>query len=351
MKFTLRAALAAASVSVCALTAQAQTVLIANEPGPNRGVRAKAVEYIAEQVAARTNGEVTVDQNWGGALFKSNAALSSISNGVADMGMIIGAYFASEFPELAMGDLLLDEADAWVMMKAMNEVFTTNEALKQRLEDMNLVYIAPFATSQPQLACKGKDLKTVDDIRGTKIRFASTVGQMLTNLGGNMVEMPIYDSFQGLETGLLDCTTSYAYYTVASKMDELITSITLLRFSNVTSLATFMNKFSYDSLSEEQQAAITGMSDDIINYYAEILQGADDAAMKKMQDERGIPVHDFSAEDYVKMNEATESTLAAWKKDMAGVGADADGLLAEYKAAIAKWTEIRDTQGYPWAPK
>ena len=54
-------ALMAASVSMLAMTAQAQTRLIANEPGPNKGVRAEAVNWIAEQIEERTGGDVGME--------------------------------------------------------------------------------------------------------------------------------------------------------------------------------------------------------------------------------------------------------------------------------------------------
>ena len=62
MKHLLKAATAAGILTVSALQAQADTVLIANEPGPNRGARAHALEFLAEQIKERTNGSVTVDQ-------------------------------------------------------------------------------------------------------------------------------------------------------------------------------------------------------------------------------------------------------------------------------------------------
>lgn len=340
--------LSAASVAMTT-AAQAQTVLIANEPGPNRGVRADAVAYIAEQIAERTNGEVTVDQKWGGALFKSEAALGSLSTGVADMGLLVGAYVSSEFPELQMAGLLLKPAHPWVMMQAVYELFTTNEQIKQRLDEMNLVYLAPYSLSPAILACRGKGIRTLDDIKGTKISLTGSSGDILAALGGNMVQMPIYEVYQGMETGLIDCTVTYAYYAVATKLNEEIDTVTNLRYSTVASLGTVINKFSFEALTPEQQEAILSIGPDLINYYGENLAQADKEAIETLS--TGKYAAEFvtmSDADYDRMDEVGAPMIDKWKADAAAVGTDGDALLDELYRLMDKWTKVMETEGLPW---
>lgn len=349
MKNTIIAA-AIAVMTFVSTSATAEIRLIANEPGPNKGVRAKSVEYFGQLIEERSNGELVIDQNWGGALFKASAALPSISAGISDIGLVIGAYAPSEFPALALGDLPLAGTDAWISMQAMNELFSTNEQIKARMDDMGIVYLGPYATSQAQMGCRGEGMKSVESVKGTKMRYAGAVlGEMFSNLGGNMVNISIYKAFQGMETGLIDCTITYAYFAVATKLDELIDSLTPMEFSNAASLATFMNKTSYDGLSAEHQSIIQGVRLDVINYYSENILLADVAAMEKMTSgDDPIIVHKLNAADIAAMEEAAMPVFAKWKSNAEAKGYDADALLAEYKGLLEKWTEVRDTQGYPW---
>lgn len=349
MKKTIIAAVVSA-IAFASAPASAEVRLIANEPGPNKGVRAKSVEYFADLIEERSNGDLVIDQNWGGALFKAPAALPSISAGISDIGLIIGAYAPSEFPALALGDLPMAGTDAWISMQAMNELFSTNEQIQARLDDMGIVYLGPYATSQAQMGCRGEGMTSVESIKGTKMRYAGAVlGEMFSNLGGNMVDISIYKAFQGMETGLIDCTITYAYFAVATKLDELIDSLTPMEFSNAASLGTFMNKYSYDSLSPEHQEIIQGVRLDVINYYSENILLADVAAMEKMTSgDDPIIVHQLSAEDIAMMQEAAIPVFAKWKSNAEAKGYDADALLEEYKGLLLKWTEVRDTQGYPW---
>ena len=353
MKKSILGAVMAASVSVLAMAAHAETTLIANEPGPNRGVRAEAVNYIADQIAERTNGEVKVEQNWGGALFKTDAALQSISVGVADMGVLIGAYVASEFPEIQMAGLLLNKpGHPWVMMQAVYELFTTNERIQQRLDEMNLVYLAPFSLSPAILACRGDGIRSIEDIKGAKIAHTGSSGDVLAALGGNMVSMPIYDVYQSMETGLVDCSVTYAYYAVASKLNEEIDTMTELRYSTITSLGTVINKDTFERLTPEQQEAILGIGPDMMNFYGEKLEQADAKALEVLSS--GDDAVDFvklSDADYDAMDVAGAPMFDNWHADAAAVGTDGEALLAELYALMDKWTAVMETEGLPWNRK
>ena len=72
MNFLKKTVLAAA-MSVLATASYAETTLIHGEAGPNRGARAVALQWFADQVGERSDGDIKIDIQWGGALFKAKA--------------------------------------------------------------------------------------------------------------------------------------------------------------------------------------------------------------------------------------------------------------------------------------
>ncbi|MEO1020458.1 MAG: TRAP transporter substrate-binding protein DctP, partial [Pseudomonadota bacterium] len=214
----------AATTSIFAFAAHAQTTLISNDPGPNRGVRAEAVNHLSTLIAEKSDGALTVENNWGGALFSSTAALDSLSTGVADMGLVVGPYVQSEMPELALGGVPMIKASPWVMMNAMHELFTTNETILARLEERNLVFINFYALPTALLGCNDSQIASVGDVEGVKISRTNSMSDLFEPLGGNMVNMPIYEVYQSMQTGLIDCTVTYGYFAAATKLDELLDS-------------------------------------------------------------------------------------------------------------------------------
>jgi len=346
MKFSKLAALTvAATLSVS--TAIAQTVLIHGEAGPNRGARAAAIQWFADQVAERSEGDIRIDVQWGGALFKANAALQSIHDGVADMGTIISVYYPQEFASYGIADLPLDNPDAWVGMRATDEMFREDPAIKNVLDSKNLVYIGTFTTSQVNIGCKGTAIRSVADIDGLKIRGVGAYGKVFGEMGANMVRMSIYDAYQGLDSGLIDCSQGYSYAVTALKQAEVMDSYTLLNWGQVGGVGTFMNKDAFDALSTEQQQLLLDTGSDMVDYFGEILTDANEKAVADMK-AQGIEVIDLPDAERALLLEKGEAHVDNWVETAAKTGLDGESLLADYRELLTKYASERDAKGYPW---
>ncbi len=349
MNRLLKLAAFTAAASVMALGAHAQTVLISNDPGPNRGVRAEAVKHLSEKIGEVSGGAISVENSWGGALFKTTAALESLSTGVADLGLVVGPYTQSELPELNVGGLPMISASPWVMMNAMHELFTTNETIKARLDEKNLVFINYFALPTALLGCNGDQIGGVDDVQGVKISRTNSTSDLFQPLGGNMVNMPIYDVYQSMQTGLIDCTVTYSYFAVATKLDELLETVTPIEISSSTVLATVMNKDTFESLSAEEQAAILEAGASMPDHYGEQLGHAEAAAMEKMKSgSNPVTVKSFGETDYAAFAETAKPIIEKWLADAEATGLDGQALINEMTALIEKWNAIEASEGLPW---
>jgi TRAP-type C4-dicarboxylate transport system substrate-binding protein len=330
------------------LAAAAETVLVLGEAGPNRGARAAATKWFAEQVEERSGGDLKIDIQWGGALFKANAALQSIGDGVADMGTVIAVYYPQELASYGIADLPLDNPDAWVGMRATHDIMTGNAQMRAALENHNLVYLGTYTTSQVNIGCKDAAIRTAEDVEGLKVRGVGSYGKVFGDIGANMVRMSIYDAYQGLDTGLLDCSQGYSYAVSALKQDEVMTSYTLLNWGQVGGVGNMMNKDSFDALSAEHQQILLETGSDMIDYFARILTGANAKAIASMK-EKGLEVIEMEDAERAKLLARGVPYLDAWKEAAGKQGLDGAGLLSEYEGLIAKYTEQRDSNGYPWA--
>ena len=325
----------------------AETTLILGEAGPNRGARAEALQSFADDVTARTNGEVKIDVQWGGALFKANAAAQSIADGVADLGTVIAVYFPQEMLGYGIADLPLRNADAWVGMRATDELMRTSDAIKANLADQNLVYIGTFTTSSVNIACKDVAIRTVDDISGLKVRGVGAYGDTFGDFGANMVAMSIYDAYQGLDTGLLDCSQGYSYAVAALKQQEVMTSYTLLDWGQVGALGIFMNKDAFDALDADAQAAMTDAGLAMADTLGELITADNEAAIQTMKD-AGVEVIDLATDERDKLVEQGAKYVNEWVERANAAGLDGTVLLEQYRALLTKYEEERDSQGYPW---
>lgn len=338
--------------AICALgltagAASAQTTLFFGEAGPNRGARAEAITYFVDQVSELSGGDLTFDVQWGGALFKAGAARGGIADGIADAGTIIGVYFPQEMAGYGIADLPINNPDAWVGMKATDELMRTNEQVQQNLAEQNLVYIGTFTTSAVNIGCKGATIRSVDDISGLKVRGVGAYGKAFADVGANLVSMSIYDAYQGLDSGLIDCSQGYSYVVPALQWQEVIDSYTLLNWGQVGALGIFMNKDMFDSLTEEQQGVLMEAGGMIPDELGRILSTDNEEAVAMMK-EKGIEVVELPDEERQKLIDAGSTYIDQWKETASGLGFDSEALLTEYRGLIDKYTQQRDQEGYPW---
>lgn len=329
-----------------AASAEAQSFFV-GEAGPNRGARGESLNYFAEQVEELSGGEMSLDIQWGGALFKAGAALSGIADGVADMGTIIAVYFPREMAPYRIADMPLENADAWVGMKATDEIMRTHDGIQQSLAAQNLVYLGTFTTSAVHIACKNAAIRTVEDIDGLKVRGVGAYGDTFADFGANPVPMSIYDAYQALDTGLIDCSQTYSYATVALKQQEVIDSYTLLDWGQTGALGVFMNKAAYDRLDADKQAVLNeagaAMSDELGRAIT-----ADNAAAIEMMREEGVEIIELPDEERAKLVEAGTRYIDEWVEQVSGMGLDGAQILETYKTLLEKYADICDTEGYPW---
>lgn len=337
----------AALVALGATSAIAQTTLIYGEPGPNRGARADATQWFADQVEERSNGELRLDLQWGGALFKAEAAAQSIRDGVADMGTIIAVYYPQEMAGYGIADLPLENPDPWVGMRATDELMRTNEAIQADLADKGLVYIGTYTTGDVNIGCKDAAIRSADDVAGLNVRGVGAYGDAFTALGASNVNLSIYDAYQALDTGLIDCSQGYSYAVSALKQGEVMDSYTILDWGQVGGLGIFMNAFAFEALSPEHQAVLLEVGAELPDEFGRELSEANEAAVAELR-EMGVEVIELPEAERTRLVAEGEPFVDEWVETASGIGLPAEEMLEEYQGLIGKYTEERDAQGYPW---
>lgn len=346
MKLMKSAALAA-FLAVFSTASTAETVLFYGEGGPNRGARAVSLQWFADQVQERSDGDLRIDIQWGGALFKANSSVPSIRDGVADMGSVIAVYFPQEMVSYGIADLPVQNPDPWVGMRATDELMRSSDAIRAALADMNLVYIGTWTTSSVNIGCRDAAIRSAADVEGLKVRGVGAYGKVFGEMGANMVRMSIYDAYQGLDTGLIDCSQGYSYAVAALNQSEVMDTYTLLNWGQVGGLGMFLNKAMFDSLTPEQQAVLEETGRDMVDQFGQSITIANEQAIASMRDQ-GIEIIELSDEDRATFVERGIPFVDQWVESANAAGLPGETMLAEYRALIEKYTAIRNNDGYPW---
>ena len=108
-----------------------------------------------------------------------------------------------------------------------------------------------------------------------------------------------------------------------------------------------MNKDSFDALDASAQEALMTAGASVPDMLGETITADNDRAVQTMKD-AGVEIIELAADERAKLVEKGNVFIGDWVEKANGVGLDGAALLESYRALIQKYTEERDTQGYPW---
>lgn len=341
----------ALALAAAALPAQAQMTLRYTEPSVNRGERAEAMNWFADEVARRTKDEVKIRFFWGGTLADANNSLKAIGDGSADLGSIVGTYSPREMLAYTVGDLPIGSSDIWVGQRAMHELATTNADMIRSFDAANVVYISNFSTTPVQLICKNKVIAKVEDIKGIKVRATGFYGNVLEDLGATVLRFSGVDAGRAMDAGTINCNMNYLYGMRTLRDYESAQEITRLDWGQFLAWAVVVNKDTWKKMSPAQQTALREAGNVMVDKVAENMMAANENAVKAMVagiDGKSARVHAFPAPEKAKLMQAGKKYEEDWKKKTTAAGYNADKLLGDFLALTAKYEKEREAKGYPW---
>ncbi len=319
------------------MMASAQTVLRFSDYGPNRGTRAKAMEWFADEVKSRSNDDLEIEFFWGGSLLGGRDTLGGVASGVADMGTVVGFFTPQELQLYNIGDLPL-ESDPSVGLHAMFDL-SHGEAISEEMDKAGVRYVTNYTTGPVQLICK-EPVKSLDDLKGLRIRGSGPYGETLKRLGAEVTSMSQADVYQALDSGLLDCNQNYYYAMQAYRQFEVAQHVFGMDWGQNMSFGIVMNPASYDALSDENKKVLDEVSAEFVDHLAEAMQASDESAREAMVngiDGKSITVTEISDEDRKRLAEASQPSIDEWVKRVSESGADGEAVLSNYRDLLDKY--------------
>jgi len=161
--------------------------------------------YLAERVAATSGGRVRLEVFEPGELVPAFSVIEAVSQGKVDVGLTWLGYDHGRVPASVLLGAVpfgMEPAEylAWWHYAGGREL---GEALYRR----DSVHPILCGLIGPESAGWFRDeIRSLDDLRGLKIRFAGIGGQVLQRLGASVTMLPGGEIFQALEKGAIDAT-------------------------------------------------------------------------------------------------------------------------------------------------
>jgi len=255
--------------------------------GPKHPMNAAVFTPFAEKLAEVSGGRMSVQQFPGGALNSVPPKQYSILlDGVADIVFTLPGYTAQLFP-------LTNVVTVPSVCGSAQDCTESLIRAKDRLEvEYNAKLLAIWANAPPVLITKDKPIRTLEDIKGMKVRVtAATDVPFMEALGASAVSQPVTVINQNLANGVIDGIAIGPSAIGSFKLHEPANYITIGNFGSGSAFVLLMNRGTYDALSAEEQGWIDAASGDWLSRSGGAGFGKAAARGLKIAAEAGVEVY------------------------------------------------------------
>ena len=164
-----------------------------------------APEKIANLVEEMSNGQMQITVYGAGEQVPAFGVFDAVSSGSHQMGHS-GGYFwkgkvpAAQFFTSVPFGLTADEINAWVNRGGGLELW------REIYEPFNIYPIPAGNTGTQMFGWFNKEINSLEDIKGLKMRIPGIGGEVLKEAGGIPITLPGGELFTALQTGVIDAT-------------------------------------------------------------------------------------------------------------------------------------------------
>ena len=255
---------------------------------------------LSEKLEELSDGRLTVRQFPAGALNSSAPAQYSILlGGVADIALVIPAYTADVFPRT---DLI---AYPGICKTAME----CTEALRRAWSVLESEYEAKvlglWANDAPVLLTRDRPVRTLEDMRGLKIRVSTRSAiPFIEALGASAVMQPGTVVHQSLTTGVIDGVAMSPSGIVTFQLQEPTGYLTTWLPASGLPFVLLMNQGVYDALSAEERDWIDEAADASLSLAGAAAYARYGAEGLRMAREAGVEFIDLPESEKRRFEEA-----------------------------------------------
>lgn len=306
---------------------------------PGMGI---APETIASLVDKMSKGRLKIKVYGGGEIVPAMEVFEAVSQGIVQMGHGAAYYWKGKVPiaqfftAVPFG-LTAQEMNGWLFHGGGMALW---EELYARY---NLVPIPAGNTGVQMAGWFNKEINSLADIKGMKMRIPGLGGEVFQRAGGTAVNLPGAEIFTSLQTGVIDATEWVGPYNdLAFGLHQVAKYYYYPGWQEPgPTLEAIVNKEAYDALPEDLQeilkAAVLTVNNDLLAEYT----ARNNAALHELVDVHGVELR--------KLPDDVIRELARISKEVVSGIADDDPLsqriyksYSEFRDSVIEYEEISE---------
>ncbi len=287
----------------------------------------------AEDIKRASNGTITATLFPSEQLGKAFDHYDMARDGIADLAYVNPGYQPGRFPVMAGAGLPFIFANAKGGTAAIDAWYRAYAAKEMK----DVKYCFAFIHDPGTFHSK-KRLLSPADVKGLKVRPAtSTIGQMVTLLGGTNVQASAPEARDALERGVADAIT-FPWGSIGLFGIDKVVNFHMDAPLYTTPFVWVMNKDRYESMSAAQKKVIdehctTEWAEKVASPWADF----EYAGRAKLATAPGHEAYKLTPEQTEAWRKAIAPMQAQWAADAGKSGVDANAAMEALKASVVRY--------------
>ena len=242
--------------------------------------------HMQQRIAELSDGKLRLDIYAGGALGEESQSIEQLRNGSLDMTKASAAAVGTFIPEiqvLTLPYLFRDKEHYW---KALDS--QTGEKILGFLEMRNLVGLCFYDAGSRSFYTKNKQIKTVDDLKGMKIRVMSsaTDNALMAYMGASATPISSGELYTALSQGSVDGAENNFPTFLTSAHYEICKYMTLDEHTSIPDML-IIGKRTWNKLTPAQREIVKQAAHESSLYQRE-LWAQKTAEARRTLEEKGV---------------------------------------------------------------
>lgn len=315
------------------VVSDAATTLTYSSFFPPTHIQSQLSESWCREVEKRTEGRIKVQYFAGQTLTKAKVTYDSVVDGIADIGTSALAYTRGRFPVISAIDLPFGYTSGVQATKAANELY--DKMKPKEFDETQVMFI--HAHGPGLIHTRDKPVRKLEDLKGLKIRSTGMSAEVVKALGATPVPMPMPDSYQSLQKGVVDGSAYPVEANKGWKLGEVVDYMTAAySAAYTTSFFVVMNKDKWNSLSKQDQQIIEQINKEWAVKHGEAWDSSDKEGLEFFLSQEGNKVIEIDKAESDRWAKAVEPIISEYAAKLKSEGLDGDAVIKTIRASLGQ---------------
>jgi TRAP-type mannitol/chloroaromatic compound transport system substrate-binding protein len=278
---------------------------------PNFPIFQEGVMQLAQDLETMSDGRLKIQVYAGGELIPALQTFDAVSQGTVQMGHGAAYYWAGKVPAAQF----MSTVPFGMTAKGMNAWLYGGGGLELWREIYKPFNVIPFPAGNSGVQMGGwfkKEINTVDDLKGLKMRIPGLGGKVLAKAGGTPILLAGGEVYTALERGAIDATEWVGPY-----HDQRLGLYQAAQFYYYpgwhepgTTLELIINRQAWESLPADLQRIVEITARSTNQWMFSQFEALNIKALKELTEQHQVKVLPFPPEVLKELKRLTAETLA-----------------------------------------